>query len=32
VLYVDGDNERAVRTYERTGFTRAAADVQYARI
>ncbi|AEG43177.1 mycothiol synthase [Isoptericola variabilis] len=32
VLYVDGDNERAVRTYERAGFTRAAVDVQYARI
>ncbi len=32
VLYVDGDNERAVRTYERAGFERAAIDVQYARM
>lgn len=31
VLYVDGDNAPALRTYERVGFTRAAVDVQYAR-
>ncbi|WP_402462747.1 mycothiol synthase [Isoptericola aurantiacus] len=31
VLYVDGDNAAALATYERTGFTRAAVDVQYAR-
>lgn len=31
VLYVDGDNERALRTYERAGFERAAVDVQYAK-
>lgn len=31
VLYVDGDNTAALRTYERAGFTRAAVDVQYAR-
>lgn len=31
VLYVDGDNTAAVRTYERAGFARAAVDVQYAR-
>ncbi|PZR51792.1 mycothiol synthase [Xylanimonas oleitrophica] len=30
VLYVDGDNTAAVRTYERAGFERAAVDVQYA--
>jgi mycothiol synthase len=32
VLYVDGDNAAALRTYERAGFTHAAVDVQYARI
>ncbi len=31
VLYVDGDNAPAVRTYERAGFTRRAVHVQYAR-
>jgi mycothiol synthase len=31
VLYVDGDNTPALRTYERAGFARAAVDVQYAR-
>ncbi|MEG3616187.1 mycothiol synthase [Isoptericola haloaureus] len=31
VLYVEGDNTPALRTYERAGFTRAAVDVQYAR-
>ncbi|WP_353707554.1 mycothiol synthase [Cellulosimicrobium sp. ES-005] len=30
VLYVDGDNVPAVRTYERAGFTRRAVHVQYA--
>jgi len=30
VLYVDGDNTPAVRTYERAGFARRTADVQYA--
>ncbi|WP_454041595.1 mycothiol synthase [Cellulosimicrobium sp. Marseille-Q8652] len=30
VLYVDGDNAPAVRTYERAGFVRRTADVQYA--
>ncbi|NHA66629.1 mycothiol synthase [Phycicoccus flavus] len=29
-LYVDGDNVRAQRTYERFGFTDAAVDVQYS--
>ena len=29
-LYVDGDNVRARRTYERLGFTDAATDVQYS--
>lgn len=32
VLYVDGDNRPALRTYERTGFHRAAVDVQYATV
>jgi mycothiol synthase len=31
ILYVDGDNTAAVRTYSGLGFTRAALDVQYAR-
>lgn len=31
VLYVDGDNVPAVRTYERAGFVRRAVHVQYAR-
>ncbi|MBN0039423.1 mycothiol synthase [Cellulosimicrobium cellulans] len=31
VLYVDGDNVPAVRTYERAGFARRAVHVQYAR-
>ncbi len=31
LLYVDGDNAAAVRTYSGLGFTRAALDVQYAR-
>lgn len=30
VLYVDGDNAPAIRTYERAGFVRRTADVQYA--
>lgn len=30
MLYVDGDNTAAVRTYSGLGFTRAALDVQYA--
>lgn len=30
ILYVDGDNTAAVRTYSGLGFTRAALDVQYA--
>ncbi|WP_435738429.1 mycothiol synthase [Cellulosimicrobium sp. PMB13] len=30
VLYVDGDNTAALRTYERAGFSRRTADVQYA--
>ena len=30
VLYVDGDNVPAVRTYERARFTRRAVHVQYA--
>jgi mycothiol synthase len=30
VLYVDGDNTAARRTYDRLGFTTAAVDVQYA--
>ena len=29
-LYVDGGNERAVRTYERLGFTTGTVDVVYA--
>jgi mycothiol synthase len=31
VLYVEGDNAPALATYERSGFTRAAVHVQYAR-
>ena len=33
LLYVEGDNDAAVRTYERLGFTHADADthVQYVR-
>jgi mycothiol synthase len=31
VLYVEGDNTPALATYERSGFTRAAVHVQYAR-
>lgn len=30
-LYVEGDNAPAIRTYQRAGFIRARADVQYAR-
>lgn len=30
VLYVDGDNTAAVRTYDRAGFTRREVHVQYA--
>ncbi|WP_246465002.1 mycothiol synthase [Ruania alkalisoli] len=30
-LYVEGENTPAIRTYRRAGFTRARADVQYAR-
>ncbi|MFV0252764.1 MAG: mycothiol synthase [Beutenbergiaceae bacterium] len=30
-LYVEGDNAAAIRTYRRAGFTRARADLQYAR-
>lgn len=30
-LYVESDNHAAIRTYQRAGFTRARADVQYAR-
>ncbi|PFG41872.1 mycothiol synthase [Isoptericola jiangsuensis] len=30
VLYVDGDNTAARRTYDRLGFARAGTDVQYA--
>lgn len=29
-LYVEGDNEPAIRTYQRAGFRRRRADVQYA--
>ncbi|MFV0426748.1 MAG: mycothiol synthase [Beutenbergiaceae bacterium] len=29
-LYVEGDNDAAIRTYLRAGFTRARADLQYA--
>lgn len=29
-LYVEGDNEPAIRTYRRAGLARARADVQYA--
>lgn len=31
ILYVDGDNAAAVRTYSGLGFDRSALDVQYAR-
>jgi mycothiol synthase len=31
ILYVDGDNDAALRTYSGLGFTRSALDVQYAR-
>jgi mycothiol synthase len=31
ILYVDGDNTAALRTYSGLGFTRSALDVQYAR-
>ena len=31
ILYVDGDNDAAVRTYSGLGFTRSSLDVQYAR-
>jgi mycothiol synthase len=31
ILYVDGDNEAAIRTYSGLGFTRRTLDVQYAR-
>lgn len=30
-LYVEGDNTAAIRTYQRAGFRRRRADVQYAR-
>lgn len=30
-LYVEGDNHAAIRTYQRAGFRRRRADVQYAR-
>lgn len=30
-LYVEADNHAAIRTYQRAGFTRARADLQYAR-
>lgn len=30
-LYVEGDNASAIRTYQRAGFRRRRADVQYAR-
>ena len=30
-LYVEGDNDAAIRTYQRAGFRRRRADVQYAR-
>ena len=29
-LYVEGDNTAAIRTYERSGYSRTALDVQYA--
>jgi mycothiol synthase len=31
ILYVDGDNTAAIRTYERAGFTVSSTDVMYAR-
>jgi mycothiol synthase len=31
ILYVDGDNDAAVRTYSGLGFERSSLDVQYAR-
>lgn len=31
MLYVEGDNSRALRLYERLGFTRFLTDVVYQR-